>query len=141
MISSQNNRQLSKWKKNLYCRFPQVFTQSPMWLKAVSLISNCYCGSSNSISKKLDYYQRIQKAGFRSSFSIQIIICRWFEVQVHCNDSIRIRKRNIIVRLHENTDKFKIEREVRQVDNISPKLFITILESILKKLSQMTSYW
>ena len=38
------------------------------------------------------------------------------------------------IKLHENTDKFKIGRGVRQGDTISPKLFTSTLESVFKKL-------
>ncbi len=38
------------------------------------------------------------------------------------------------MKLHANTEKFKIGRGVRQGDGVSPKLFTTILESVFKKL-------
>lgn len=40
-----------------------------------------------------------------------------------------------VIRLHENSKPFKIERGVRQGDTISPKLFTCVLEYIFKTLS------
>lgn len=39
------------------------------------------------------------------------------------------------VRLHEDTKKFRIEKGVRQGDTLSPLLFITLLESMCKKIN------
>lgn len=38
------------------------------------------------------------------------------------------------IKLHKSTAKFKIGRGVRQGDTISPKLFISVLESVFKKI-------
>lgn len=39
------------------------------------------------------------------------------------------------VKLHEDTNHITVERGIRQGDTISPKLFITVLESIFKQLN------
>lgn len=40
----------------------------------------------------------------------------------------------VSVRLHETTDKFKIERGDRQGDTIPPKSFTTLLECMFKNI-------
>lgn len=126
-------------------------------------------------TKKLDFYQPVEQAGFRSGFStndhLQVMRtliekCNEYKIGIvlifidfeKAFDSVEIwsilesldecridsRYSNTIryvyenatscIKLHKNTDKFKIGRGVRQGDTISPKLFTSILESVFKKL-------
>lgn len=147
--------------------------------RPISLLQQIYKLFTKVITKrittKLDFYQPVEQAGFRSGFStndhLQVIrsliekhteykidialafvdyekafdsVEIWAILEALDKSRIDFRYSRIIkhiyehatssVRLHEKTNKFKLERGVRQGDTISPKLFTLALENIFKKL-------
>lgn len=147
--------------------------------RPISLLSTLYKLFMKIIAKrntkKLEFYQPVEQAGFRSGYSTNDHLQVMRSLIEKCNeyridlafafidyekafdsvetwsmldslDECRIDSRysktikhvyenaTSCVKLHEKTDKFKIERGVRQGDNISPKFITSTLESVFKKL-------
>lgn len=127
------------------------------------------------ITKKLDFYQPIEQAAFRSGYStndhLQVMRtliekCNEYKIKIaiafvdyeKAFDSVEIWKildalnrcridsrytrlikhvyenATLSIRLHENTEKFKMGRGIRQGDTASPKLFTLALEDVFKEL-------
>jgi len=147
--------------------------------RPISLLSHLYKlfmkVITKRITKKLDFYQPVEQAGFRSGFStndhLQVMRsliekCNEYKIPIaiifidfeKAFDSVELwsimdsldecridsRYTRLIkyiyehatssVKMHKHTDKFQVERGVRQGDTISPKLFTSALETVFKKL-------